>query len=1022
MHTVYLPLPMKVMGPLFILLGMLCAAETAFAKPKAVKAVNVAGALKLSIKSNDSQVVVYDDYMNQEIARSTTASGKAELLLEDLPALPCRVRVESGGKALVKPVKGATGCKGRDAPPLCQIIRPANDQVIANGATLSFIGDVKRARSAYLRYEWDFGGAADARPTGKETGPVSFNLARDARFWVTFTASDISGARCSDRVLITAGSPPDIPAKVAEQTQVGNGIAGDGYVVLPFTPFSMEFHDLSYKGMPQMYPINWLDAVVLKKGSVGGDKPVFMSQTDVQVRFSAASNPADPVGAGSINSTSQNYPVGSRYAQATIKKSDFYDPCEFTGGNQGVYGEPTERGKLLGTVKGTGHVINSATCSFGQFNQFDPDSDANTFGAYEILPDEGQRYYDGTAYSIWEGEVQTWLGYLQPTGVAMPGIVNPYHANDPQAFNVFDAERNVFEADGIVLFPTDDQGRHNPYPLMRVQAEANGKVLATGDAVVGVSTEFNCADCHSYGKIGADQAFYDQLRQDVANAAEGSELAKYKGFAIKIPTFVKPEDLDAQRKDERDVIEQAAMRNIALLHDFTYSFARGLNDPPSWMSEAAWPGWTIMGRPATNGTQDACGNFCHRSDPKVNENWEPMQADWVSAGGGSCPEYSNSLHNTHGRMLGTLNADYTGSLERLPVSGGFKMADLTQKLDSAHPLLFQVKDAGTPEGSCLFCHQGKRDKYQRDVMAAAGVNCIDCHGDMVVQAGASAMVSRSTSENPPDNNLPIKFDEYPRHPYRDGLPSCASCHTGNGDEPVLRRSYDMTTGKFVILEAKNERFAENLTPKLSSVGGYHPVEVSEDGQACPLGTYTDTLSAGNNVCERGLFRNSVDRHGALPCASCHGPTHATWPNPSPYANDNVTALQLQGHTGTILECNVCHSDDAFKTGAVDGVRYGTGILAGPHNMHPVNDPYWWQDTQGSGHDGGYHNQFAKKPGMGAESDQCAACHGADHKGTRLSKAAVDRRFSNGKGKPVSIKAGQYIGCDVCHSLEQSFQK
>jgi mono/diheme cytochrome c family protein len=204
-----------------------------------------------------------------------------------------------------------------------------------------------------------------------------------------------------------------------------------------------------------------------------------------------------------------------------------------------------------------------------------------------------------------------------------------------------------------------------------------------------------------------------------------------------------------------------------------------------------------------------------------------------------------------------------------------------------------------------------------------------------------------------------------------------------------------------------------------------PVEVTSDGKSCPLGTYTDTLTDGNHVCERGLFKNSIDRHGALPCASCHGPTHAIWPNPDPYANDNVTAMQLQGHTGTILECNACHTKDAFKEGKVDGVRYGVGILAGPHNMHPVNDPYWYQSTNGNTKDGGYHNQWAKKPGSEVDADQCAACHGKDHKGTRLSKTPVDRELTAGKTmkfKKVKVKAGTYIGCDLCHSVEQSFKK
>jgi RecJ-like exonuclease len=65
-------------------------------------------------------------------------------------------------------------------------------------------------------------------------------------------------------------------------------------------------------------------------------------------------------------------------------------------------------------------------------------------------------------------------------------------------------------------------------------------------------------------------------------------------------------------------------------------------------------------------------------------------------------------------------------------------------------------------------------------------------------------------------------------------------------------------------------------------------------------------------------------------------------------------------------------------------------------------------------------------------DQCAACHGNDHRGTRLSKTPVDRVFdfrgfdgkklkkAGFKTKVVKVAAGTPIGCDTCHSLETSF--
>jgi hypothetical protein len=210
-----------------------------------------------------------------------------------------------------------------------------------------------------------------------------------------------------------------------------------------------------------------------------------------------------------------------------------------------------------------------------------------------------------------------------------------------------------------------------------------------------------------------------------------------------------------------------------------------------------------------------------------------------------------------------------------------------------------------------------------------------------------------------------------------------------------------------------------------------------------------TTFVGQEI-SQALYRKSADVHGSgangtLTCSTCHGGSHAIWPNPDPNANDNVTAKQLQGYDGNIVECSVCHIKDDFKTGlvATDGGAAGLGVaqgvragnvvdaaspnafLAGPHGMHPINDESWWKEAEGSAPNkggtkkGGWHNDFAKKPGPHGE-DQCAACHGSNHLGTRLSKALTDRSFVNEKGRKVRVAAGEPISCKLCHSLAKSF--
>ncbi len=60
-----------------------------------------------------------------------------------------------------------------------------------------------------------------------------------------------------------------------------------------------------------------------------------------------------------------------------------------------------------------------------------------------------------------------------------------------------------------------------------------------------------------------------------------------------------------------------------------------------------------------------------------------------------------------------------------------------------------------------------------------------------------------------------------------------------------------------------------------------------------------------------LFRNSQG-HGGLYCSACHGSPHAIWP--SIEANDNIQTIALQGHSGTLNDCRVCHNEIPSKPG------------------------------------------------------------------------------------------------------------
>ena len=159
-------------------------------------------------------------------------------------------------------------------------------------------------------------------------------------------------------------------------------------------------------------------------------------------------------GPPSINSTSQNWPVGSTADLADIRKTDFWDPVDPSNPSG-----PTVVSTLFG--------LNPP-------------------------PDEGL----ATIHNV------------DGTGRRMPGIGDPYVDNDPQPFSTYQPEFEWFKAEGIPMTAVDDFGRANPYPLMRVEAVslAGGAVLAAIDTVVPVSTEVDCRDCHALGQVGADPA------------------------------------------------------------------------------------------------------------------------------------------------------------------------------------------------------------------------------------------------------------------------------------------------------------------------------------------------------------------------------------------------------------------------------------------------------------------------------------------------------------------------------------
>jgi hypothetical protein len=271
-------------------------------------------------------------------------------------------------------------------------------------------------------------------------------------------------------------------------------------------------------------------------------------------------------------------------------------------------------------------------------------------------------------------------------------------------------------------------------------------------------------------------------------------------------------------------------------------------------------------------------------------------------------------------------------------------------------------------------------------MFNGGMLCSDCHGSMT-------QVGNDFSKNKPGGSFILAGDFYtnpntPRVPWANE-PSCGSCHTGdavsnlagttgtvvnnrdtNGykDGLRLRQAYRTGDTKATPIVPTNKRFAEDVTASSNP----KPYRVSVGGQA---------TTGGGQSGHSGIF-----------CEACHGSTHAEWPSANPNANDNVTANQLQGHSGFIADCSTCHGSANLGS-----------TLGGPHGLHPIaagSTP--WASSSVHGSKG---SNF---------SANCQACHGGTGRsnscGTPLSRALANRTLGG-----TSVAKGHPIGCAVCHN-------
>jgi len=764
----------------------------------------------------------------------------------------------------------------------------------------------------------------------------------------TYQASD--GQELSNPATVTIG--------IAAPAQFSiNSTSADG--ALPTTP------------VPEQTPVSNADFTLLAINDLG------MHCGDQDTRISSILPPFNVLHAQVVQRGRTGLPRVLGEGEVTLSYSAASNP------NDPAIAKAASSQALSSVVNGEVYKTNFWDVAFQAYDPFYPDGILELFYSPSTpaknvdiglpVPDVERLYLED--------------GGLHATQQAMPGLYDPYLLNQPQVFQEhftdfpfftgfpfgYVAENvNWFEAAGVPIAMFDDFGRENPYPLVRVQAQQGNTTIASLDTVMPISGEAECQSCHAAGAFTGGN-----------DGGNGSAIQNLDPITISF------DDPAYGSVPMTASVEWASDLNILRLHDQKHgtSLLSGFD--------------TETGRAA----KPVVCQSCHYTPALDLAQLGPLgpenDGSATFPNGISTPSLANGRdqvkHKSMSNVMHSHHAKATG------VNGNPLFPDMPPAIDGQGNRRDPVQTQTTLEQTCYMCHPGNRTQCMRGAMANAGLVCQDCHGQMA-QVGND--FSRDVSpSNPGAFHLAADFYDNPatpRVPWANE-PGCGSCHTGYATSNLAG-----TAGTLV-----------NPTDTLGNRDGIRLLTayLAGDAKATPI-VPNNKAFAENVVAEGGpadgnpkLYRVSTG-HGGLFCEACHGSTHAEWPSSNPNANDNIPAKDLQGHSGYIAECQVCHepTDASLPLGN-----------NGPHGMHAITD---LQPAAGTGFlpDDRWNIQHRNFRNQGPG---CESCHGTNLTGTVLSRTADDRtvRCKTTQGSLPECKAGQTtavipkgtpVGCGMCH--------
>jgi hypothetical protein len=652
------------------------------------------------------------------------------------------------------------------------------------------------------------------------------------------------------------------------------------YRILSANDLGMHCGDLDHRIASILPPFNVLHAQVIRTVATAGVPRQILTDSDVDVVYSAASNPKDP--------------ALLQAPTVPVFKTNFWDLNPNTP-------LPQPANPLA-------------------FDAYDPFYPPGILSPTALNPDQGLPAPDlAQLYPVGGG-----IGPLVAAQQEMPGGAAPFAANTPLSFARFDtafpffvsfpfgyrlSAMNWFSADGIPVAPVDDVGRKNSFPLMRVQAKTKntnltgntGDLLASVDTVVPVSAESDCWRCHTSSVDGGN------AQAACLPGPDGTGCPAPSGSIRTQATFPVAQAADDDPALPFEVRrEWAADNNILHLHD------------------------AKQGTNLASTTPVVCQK-CHYTPALDLAHVGPLGPGDTDANG-----RDQRVHRTNSRVMHTFHSQFTDLFDNVmprPDDPERRITDpLTGKLVPVINALVLEK----LNNSCYQCHPGRNTKCLRGAMFNGGLVCFDCHGTM-------QQVGDDFSENFPTNPFPSGPPVNKRIPWANE-PKCQSCHTGDAldnlttdpnvipstDGIHLLQAYRTNDASATPIVTTNKRFAENdanttvgppaVIPVLYRLSKGHGGVFCEGCHGSTHAEWPVQPDSGVSVANDNMAALKLQLHTGkiIECTACHvggglpisGPTALDGPHGMHVVGNQTW---MSGSHGPLVACPPTSNQDLCRT-------------------------------------------------------------------------------------------------------------